>query len=69
MCYFLADEDVAHGGGGFFLRRGGYMGIGIEGKACGKVPQHAGDRLDVHPILQCQSGEGMPKLVEVENGD
>lgn len=44
------------------------MGVGIQGEACRKVPQHAGDGFDIHPILQGQGGKGVTKLVEATNG-
>ncbi len=43
------------------------MSVGVQGEACREVAQHPGDRLDVHAVLQCQGGEGVPKLVEAEN--
>ena len=36
------------------------MSIGIEGKSCGEVSQHARHRLDVHAVLQGDGGEGVP---------
>lgn len=40
------------------------MGVGIQGKPGGEVPQHSGHCLDVHSILQSQGGEGVPEIVE-----
>jgi len=56
----LQAQDISHGLGGFFLRRGGDMGIGVQGEASGEVTQHAGHRLDVHTVLQGNGGEGVP---------
>ena len=42
------------------LHLGGDMAVGVQGKACGVVPQHTGQGLHVHPILQCQRRERMP---------
>lgn len=36
------------------------MGVSIQCKARREVPQHTGHRLDVHAVLQCQRGEGVP---------
>ena len=36
------------------------MGVGVQGEACGEVPQHAGHRLDVHTVLKCNGCEGVP---------
>ena len=44
------------------------MGIGAECEPCRVVAQGAGQGLHIHPILQRQRCEGMPKLVEAENG-
>lgn len=36
------------------------MGVSIQGEPCAVVPQHPGDCLDVHPVLQGHRGECMP---------
>ena len=36
------------------------MGIGVEGKASGEVPQHTAYRLDVHTILERDGTENRP---------
>ena len=36
------------------------MSVGVQGKACGEVPQHAGYRLDIHTVLEGQCCESMP---------
>ena len=56
----LHTQDISHGLGGFFLCRGGNMGIGVQGKACREVPQHTGHGLDVHSVLEGDSCEGVP---------
>ena len=43
------------------------MGVGAQGEARVVVPQHTGNRLDIHAVLQRQGGEGVSKLVEAEN--
>ena len=36
------------------------MGVGAQGEPCVVVSQHGGHRLDVHPVLKGQGGEGVP---------
>ena len=55
-----AGEDTAHGFGRLALRGRGHVGVCVQGEACRKVPQHAGDGFDIHPILQGQGGKGVP---------
>ena len=45
------------------------MGIGVQGEACGEVTQHAGHRLNVHAVLQCDSCEGVAEVVESDLWD
>ena len=40
------------------------MSVGIQRKACRKMPQHTRHGLDVHSVLQCQRCEGVPQIVE-----
>ena len=40
------------------------MGIGVEGKASGEVPQHTAYRLDVHTILERDGSESVAKIVK-----
>ena len=53
-------DDIPDGIGGvsFHLRRG--VGVGAESEACVIVSQRAGQRLDVHAVLEGQRGEGVP---------
>ena len=51
-----------------FLRRRRDMGVGIQSKAGGEVAQHAGNRFDVHAVLQRQRSEGMAQIVEADGG-
>jgi len=51
----LHTQHISHGLGGFFLCRGGDMGIGVQGEACREVTQHAGQRLDIYSVLQRHS--------------
>ena len=45
------------------------MGVGIQRKSGAVVPQHPGDCLDVHPVLQGQSCERMSQIVEADLGE
>ena len=65
----LHAQDILHSLGGFFLCRGGNMGIGVQGEACGEVSQHAGYRLNVHTILKRDSCEGVAEVVESDLRD
>ena len=48
----LYAQHISHSLGSFFLRRGGDMGVGVQSEASGEVAQHAGDRLDIHSVLE-----------------
>ena len=62
-------QNISHGLGGFFLCRGSDVGIGVQGEACGEVPKHAGHRLDIHTVLQCDGGEGVAEVMESDLRD
>ena len=55
---------IAHGIRCFshHIRRG--VGVGAEGEARAVVSQGTGQGLHIHPVLQRQGCEGMPKIVE-----
>ena len=55
----LQAQDISHGLSCFFLCRGGDLGVGVQGEACGEVPQHTGHGLDVHAVLECDGCEGV----------
>ena len=57
-------KNVAHRFSGFFLGRGGDMGVGAKGEAGGEVAQHTGQGLDIHAVLQGDGGEGVAEVVE-----
>ena len=59
----LAD-DAADGVGGGALHSLRGVGVGAEGKARVIVSQRAGQRLDVHAVLEGQRGEGVSEVVE-----
>ena len=46
------------------LRRGGHVGIGVQGEPGAVVPQYTRDGFDVHAVLQRQGGEGVPQVME-----
>ena len=50
--------------GDFFLCRGGDMGVGVQGEACGEVTQYAGYGLDVHTVLQGYGCKGVSEIAE-----
>ena len=60
----LCAENIAHGFGGFFLGRGGDMGVSAKGEGGGEVTQHAGQRLDIHAVLQGDGGESVAEVME-----
>ena len=65
----LNTQHISHGLGGFFLRRGGDMGIGVQGEACGEVTEHTADCLDVHTVLESDGCEGVAEVMESDLGD
>ena len=40
------------------------MSVGAQSESCVVVPQHGGDGLDVHAVLEGQGGEGVTQVVE-----
>lgn len=38
------------------------VGVGVQRKSRGEMAQHLGQGFDVHAILQCQRGEGVPQI-------
>ena len=59
----LAD-DAADGVGGGALHSLRGVGVGAEGKARVIVSQRAGQRLDIHAVLEGQRGEGVSEVVK-----
>ena len=51
VCVLYA-QHITHCLGGFFLRSGGHMGVGIQGESCREVAQYAGYGLDIHAVLE-----------------
>ena len=66
MLHHLAHK-ISHGFRSLILHLPGGVGVGAQGEARVVVPQHTGNRLDIHAVLQRQGGEGVSKLVEAEN--
>ena len=56
----LHTQHISHCLGSFFLCRCSDMGVGVQRKTCGEVTQHAGDRLNVHSVLEGDGCEGVP---------
>lgn len=46
----------------------GDMGVGVQGESCREVAQHSGHGFHIHPVLQCQGGEGVAQVVESHLG-
>ena len=59
-------HETAHSFRRLILHLAGGVGVGAERETCVIVPQHTGDRLDVHAILQGQGGKGVSQIVEAD---
>ena len=55
-------HEAAHRFRRLILHLPGGMGVGAESESRVIVPQHAGDCLDVHPVLKGQRREGMAQV-------
>ena len=66
---YLYAQYIPYRIGGFFLSNCCYMGVGVQGKACGEVTQHAADRFDIHTVLQGDGGEGVTEVVDPDFRD
>ena len=53
-------HEVSHGFRRLILHLAGGVSVDTEGEPCIIVPQHAGDCLDVHTVLESQSCESVP---------
>ena len=65
LLHYLCHES-AYGFRRLILHLPGGVGVGAEGEARVIGAQHTGNRLDVHPVLQGQRGEGVAKIVEAD---
>ena len=65
----LHTQYISHGLSGFFLCRGGDMGVGVQSEACGEVTQHAADGLNIHAVLEGNGSEGVAEIVESDLRD
>ena len=65
----LHAQYISHSLGGFFLCRGGDVGVGVQGEACGEVTQHTGHRLDIHTVLEGNGCEGVAEVMESDLWD
>ena len=61
-------QHTLHGLHRLPLGSAGDVGVGVQGKPCGKVAQHPGHGFHIHPVLQCQGGEGVAQVVEPHLG-
>ena len=61
-------EDAPHGLRRLELGVSGDMGVGVQRKARGVVPEHTADRFYVHAVLQGHRREGVSEVVESDAG-
>ena len=45
------------------------MSIGVQSEACREVTQHTGHGLDIHTVLEGDSGEGVAEVMESDLRD
>ena len=45
------------------------MSIGVQGEACGEVPQHTGHRLDIHTVLEDHGCNGVAEIMKSDLRD
>ena len=57
-------DELPHPVGGILSHLLGNVGVGVQGEPRAVVAQDAGDRFDIHPLLDRQGGEGVPQPVE-----
>lgn len=55
-------HEAAHGLSRLVLLLPRGVGVGAESEPGVVVPQHGGDRFDVHAVLEGQGGEGVPQI-------
>lgn len=55
-------HKISHGFRRLILHLAGGVGIGAQGETRIVVTQHTGNRLDIHTVLQGQSGEGVSEV-------
>ena len=65
----LSGKKISHGLSCFFLCRGGDVGVGVQGEACGEVAEHAGYRLDIHAVLEGNGSKGVAEVMESDLRD
>lgn len=59
-----AGEEAADSISGFGLHRGGDVGVGVQGEACGVMAQHGGQGFDVYAVLEGQDGKCVAERVK-----
>ena len=65
----LQAQHISNGLSRFFLCRGGDVGVGVQGEACGEVAEHAGYRLDIHAVLEGNGSKGVAEIMESDLWD
>lgn len=60
VCSYHLAHEITHGLRRLVLHLACGVGVGAQGKPRIVVAQHTGDCLDIHAVLECQGGEGMP---------
>lgn len=72
FCFLVLDrlfQQASHLCRCLFLHLACSVGVGGQCEPGAAVSQHAGHGFDINSILQGKGCEGVPKLVEAENGD
>ena len=60
----LVAEAAVDFGRGLTLHLAGDVGVDVQGRGRRHVPQHGGEGLDVHTVLQRHGSEGVPQVME-----
>ena len=55
---------IPHSFCGFFLGRGGDVGIGVQGEAGGEVAEHTRHGLDIYTALERDGCKGMAEIMK-----
>ena len=61
-------EEIVEAHGGLAMHGGGDVSVGVGGLLHRSVLQHLRDQLQLLPILEHESGEGVPEVIESDVG-